>query len=89
MLNSTSTSLPLISTLSGQRIYDSSITAQYNTEPRLIDQETSCHDQLFNGGLRADQPGRIFQQGSDGDSLPESPMSSGHDGKNIEFLHNR
>ena len=45
-----------------------------------------ANDQLLNAGIRNDQSVRLFQQGSDGDSLPESPMSSGHDGKYAYML---
>ena len=45
------------------------------------DSHASSNDHVFNGVFKTDPGGRIFQQGSDGDSLPESPMSSGHDGK--------
>ena len=76
ILNGTSASLSMIPNLSGQRVYDESIMTQYNQDPHA-----SSNDHVFNGVLKSDPGGRIFQQGSDGDSLPESPMSSGHDGK--------
>ena len=81
MLNGTSTSLPMIPTLSAQRVYDGSITAQYNHDPHFFEKDALTNDQMFNVGLRNDPAARFLQQGSDGDSLPESPMSSGHDGK--------
>ena len=73
--------LPLLPS-SSQRTFDGSISAPYNAEHRLNNRSITGHDQMFNG-LRSDPNGRTFQQGSDGDSLPDSPMSSGHDG-NIE-----
>lgn len=87
MLNGNSGMLPLLHS-SNQRIFDGSITSPYNTDPHLNTRNISGHDQMFNG-LRSDQPGRAFQQGSDGDSLPDSPMSSGHDGNNFYFLIER
>ena len=86
MLNGISTSLPLIPTLSAQRVFDGSITAQYNQDPHFFEKDALANDQLLNTGTRSDPSVRLFQQGSDGDSLPESPMSSGHDGKNANML---
>ena len=87
MLNGISTSLPLIPTLPAQRAFDGSITAQYNQDPHYLEKDYLANDQLLNTGIRNDQSVRLFQQGSDGDSLPESPMSSGHDGKNAYMLY--
>ena len=86
MLNGISTSLPLIPAMSAQRVFDGSITAQYNQDPHFFDKDALANDQLLNTGTRSDPSVRLFQQGSDGDSLPESPMSSGHDGKNSNML---
>jgi hypothetical protein len=84
MLNSSSGMLPLCPS-PNQRIFDGSIIGQFNTDPHLNNRSISANDQMFNG-MRSDQPGRTFQQGSDGDSLPESPMSSGHDGNIFVFV---
>ena len=72
--------------MSAQRVFDGSITAQYNQDPHFFEKDALSNDQLLNTGIRNDPSVRLFQQGSDGDSLPESPMSSGHDGKNAYIL---
>ena len=82
--NDNSGLIPIMSS-SNQRLFDGGNSATYHTEYNLNSKDVLGHEQAFDG-FRSDQSGRAFQQGSDGDSLPESPMSSGHDGKSSIFF---
>ena len=60
------------------REFNSTSTSSYAANTHIINREVSGSENAFNS-IRSDQSGR-FHQGSDGGSLPDSPVSSGHDG---------
>ena len=60
------------------REFNTTSTSSYTANTHIINREISGPENAFKS-VRADQSGR-FHQGSDGGSLPDSPVSSGHDG---------
>ena len=60
------------------REFNTTSTSSYIANTHIINKEISGSENAFNS-IRSDQSGR-FHQGSDGGSLPDSPVSSGHDG---------
>ena len=60
------------------REFNTTSTSLYTANTHIINREISGSENAFNSS-RSDQSGR-FHQGSDGGSLPDSPVSSGHDG---------
>ena len=60
------------------REFNTTSTSSYTANTHIINREISGSENAFKS-LRSDQSER-FHQGSDGGSLPDSPVSSGHDG---------
>ena len=77
MLNNSSGMVPLIPP-SSQRMFECGAPAPY-MDPHSNNRDVAEHEHGF-AGFRSEQSGRKCRQGSDGDSLPESPLSSGHEG---------